>query len=226
LRAERAARRRELGVSEEVAFRSKPEMGWELLRRQLEEDGLPVEVGCGDPLYRRSPWLRAQLRGAGILYLAEVPCDPHVSLRRPWVSVPRWWRRQGRAPTRVKVLSPDKPVEVRALKEASETVWRRLTIRATERGLLRDQFVAQTKLDWAKTSARDPELARVFEVEVLPALSMANVRMLLQAVLPLPQLTPQQATDLGIEQLINWTRSRKSRLKQADNRPCVPPPDG
>ena len=51
-------------------------------------------------------------------------------------------------------------------------------------------FVAQTKLAWAQAYTRDPALARQLEVEVLPALSTANVRELLKAVLPLPQLTP------------------------------------
>jgi hypothetical protein len=249
--------------------------------------------------------------------MAEGPCDTQVYLRKPRVGVPRRRRRSGRTPTRVKVLSADKPVEVRTLAEDPEPVWHRLTIRAPERGLLRDEvaarrvwtisegqvvaewlvmrkesrgrvsyagshaprttsleqlawwkcqrylversnedakselgwdefqaqkyvawqhhvaltvlaswFVAQTKLAWAQTTERDPDVARVFEVDVLPALSMANIRTLLQAGLPLPQLTPQQATDLVIAHLINRTRSRKSRLNHADHRGCVSPPDG
>jgi hypothetical protein len=92
--------------------------------------------------------------------------------------------------------------------------------------VLASWFVAQTKLEWAQTTDRDPDVARGFEVDVLPALSMANVRTLLQAVLPLPHLTPQQATDLVITHLINRTRSRKSRLKHAAPRSCIPPPEG
>src|SRR5215470_14807305 len=74
-------------------------------------------------------------------------------------------------------------------------------------------FVAQTKLAWAQTYARDPDLARQLEVEVLPALSTANVRELLKAVLPVPQLTPQQATELVIIYLVNQTHSTSSRLR-------------
>lgn len=37
-------------------------------------------------------------------------------------------------------------------------------------------FIAQTKLDWAEEVACDPQLAQQLEVEVLPALSTANVR--------------------------------------------------
>ena len=74
-------------------------------------------------------------------------------------------------------------------------------------------FVAQTKLKWAQSYERDPKLARQLEVEVLPALSTANVRELLKAVLPLPQLTPQEATELVITHLINRARSTSSRLQ-------------
>jgi len=79
--------------------------------------------------------------------------------------------------------------------------------------ILATWFVAQTKLEWAQTYGRDPTLAQQFEVEVLPALSMANVRTLLQAVLPLPQLTPEQATQLVVKHLVNRSRATSSRLK-------------
>jgi len=74
-------------------------------------------------------------------------------------------------------------------------------------------FVAQTKLEWREQYARDPELARQLEVEVLPALSTANVRELLKAVLPLPDLTPEDATHLVTRMLVNRARSTSSRLK-------------
>lgn len=74
-------------------------------------------------------------------------------------------------------------------------------------------FVSQTNLEWTQRYARDPELARQLAVEVLPALSTANVRELLKAVLPVPQLTPEEANDLVITHLVNRARSTSSRLK-------------
>lgn len=74
-------------------------------------------------------------------------------------------------------------------------------------------FVAGVKLEWREAYARDPQLARQFEVEILPALSTANVRELLQAVLPVPQLTPQQARDVVATHLVNRARSTASRLR-------------
>lgn len=75
-------------------------------------------------------------------------------------------------------------------------------------------FVAGVKLEWRQTYERDPELAHQLELEVLPALSTANVRDLLQAVLPLPQLTPDQARELVVTHLVHRARSTSSRFKQ------------
>jgi hypothetical protein len=75
-------------------------------------------------------------------------------------------------------------------------------------------FMAQTKLNWALEYDRDEDLYRQLEAEILPFLSFSNIRELLRAVMPLPQLTPEEASRLVIQHLINRTRSRKSRLKK------------
>lgn len=74
-------------------------------------------------------------------------------------------------------------------------------------------FVAETKLDWQHLAPRDPHLAAQLEVELLPALSTANVRELLRAVLPLPSLSPEQAIELVIGHLLRRAASTRSRLK-------------
>lgn len=74
-------------------------------------------------------------------------------------------------------------------------------------------FIAETKLDWARQAARDPTLATQFEVEVLPLLSTANVREMLRAAMPLPQLSAQQASALVVKHLVNRARATKSRIK-------------
>jgi SRSO17 transposase len=79
--------------------------------------------------------------------------------------------------------------------------------------LLASWFIVDTKLEWAARYQRDPVLYERYQVEVLPALSVANVRELLRAALPLPQLSPAQAAALVIQHLDNRTRSRRSRLK-------------
>lgn len=78
--------------------------------------------------------------------------------------------------------------------------------------ILASWFITQTQLDWAANHPRNPCLLELYQTDVLPKLSLANVRSLLRAVMPLPQLSPLQAAALVVEHLDNRTRSRKSRL--------------
>lgn len=75
-------------------------------------------------------------------------------------------------------------------------------------------FIAETRLDWQEEHPRDPSLVEDYETDVLPALSMANVRELLRATLPLRQLSPLEAANLVVKHLDNRTRSRRSRLRK------------
>lgn len=80
-------------------------------------------------------------------------------------------------------------------------------------------FVAQTQLEWAQRHPPDVLLPPQMQTDRLAGLSMANVRTLLRAVMPLPQITPEDATRLVVEQLYNRTQVRKSRLKNGRNTP-------
>ena len=75
-------------------------------------------------------------------------------------------------------------------------------------------FITETRLDWARDYAHDPKLLAHYEIDVLPNLSMSNVRELLRAAMPLPQLSPRDAACLVVKHLDNRTRSRRSRLKR------------
>jgi len=80
-------------------------------------------------------------------------------------------------------------------------------------------FIAKTKLNYAIECERDPDLIQQLEVEVLPALSTANVRELMKAVLPLPQLSTDQARHLVAKHLVHRSRSTASRLRNRSNAP-------
>lgn len=84
--------------------------------------------------------------------------------------------------------------------------------------ILASWFVAETRLDWMTRFERDPALLEQYEVEVLPQLSVGNVRELLRAAMPLPQLSTQEAGSLVVEHFVNRTRSRKSRLRKLRER--------
>jgi len=84
--------------------------------------------------------------------------------------------------------------------------------------ILASWFVAQTKLRWVRQYPRDPKLYQELEVDLLPALSVANVRELLLTVMPLPQLSREQAAEQVVKHLVNRARSRKSRVKKKSSR--------
>lgn len=88
--------------------------------------------------------------------------------------------------------------------------------------ILASWFIAQIRLDWMTRFERDPALLEQYQVDVLPMLSVANVRELLRAAMPLPQLSPHEAADLVVKHLVNRTRSRRSRLRrQRDQIPDI-----
>ena len=76
-------------------------------------------------------------------------------------------------------------------------------------------FITQTRLQWLQKFVPDPHLLQLYEIELLPTLSVANIRTLLRAAMPLPQLTLSQAAHLVVKHLDNRTRSRKSRLHKS-----------
>jgi SRSO17 transposase len=84
--------------------------------------------------------------------------------------------------------------------------------------ILASWFIAETRLDWMERFERDPALLEQYEVDVLPMLSVGNVRELLRAAMPLPQLSTQEAAALVVEHLANRTRSRRSRLRKQRKR--------
>ena len=50
-----------------------------------------------------------------------------------------------------------------------------------------------TSLDWARQHPRDPTLVTDFAADRLPDLSVSNVRTMLRAAMPLPDLTADRA---------------------------------
>jgi SRSO17 transposase len=83
--------------------------------------------------------------------------------------------------------------------------------------ILASWFITHTRLAWAHRFQQDPDLLAEYEVKLLPRLSMANVRAMLIAAMPLPQLAPREAAYLVVKHLDNRTRSRKSRLRSGSS---------
>lgn len=79
-------------------------------------------------------------------------------------------------------------------------------------------FIAQTKFDWASQHHRDMHLTRELGSHCLPNLSIANVREMLRAVMPLRQLSIDQAISSVTRHLVNRARSRASRIRSQRRR--------
>jgi len=75
-------------------------------------------------------------------------------------------------------------------------------------------FIAETRMDWEADHPPDANLTTDYDTDILPALSMANVREMLRATLPLRQLSPLEAAALVVKHLDNRARSRRSRLRK------------
>ena len=135
--------RKRLGIPEEIDFRTKIKIGLDLIKTVKDND-LPFEIICFDDLYGRSEWLRGQLREDKLLYMADIPFTTYVYLKKPELGVPeKESGKRGKEPTKVKVLSCEKPQMVSLLAHCNDTQWSELRIRTTERGELRDLFAVR-----------------------------------------------------------------------------------
>ncbi len=141
--AEFADQREQAGVPSERRFKSKVELGWEMIQR-AQRRGLPFEFLACDALYGRANWFRSKLAQAGILYIADVPNTTRVYLKRPeWGVPPTAANHKGRALGTPRVLSKDQAIEVREIADDAKTVWKALQVRSTERGTLESEYTAR-----------------------------------------------------------------------------------
>jgi SRSO17 transposase len=140
---EMAKERQRLGIPSERTFKTKVELGWEMIQ-WTQANGLPFEaVGCDD-LYGRADWFRAALDDAGIIYMADVPCTTEVYLEHPEFGIPETPPDHRGPPFRKpRVLSPEKPLPVRQVAQRSDTQWQRIRVRPCERGILVAEFAAR-----------------------------------------------------------------------------------
>ena len=136
-------RRKKCGVPNDVVFKTKVELAWEMI---LHAKGNSVPFGwIGiDCFYGKDSWLRNQIDSEGMVYIADVPCDTLVWLERPTTGVPeRKEGVRGRSPTREKVIEGSDPIHVRDLKDQLESdQWNHVFIRDTERKKLWSNIVA------------------------------------------------------------------------------------
>src|SRR5271166_1236730 len=77
-------RREEAGVPEAVVFRTKPELGLEMVRQAFER-GLPFRWVTADSVYGDSPTFVQGVRGLGQWYVVDTSADARVWVTEPAV---------------------------------------------------------------------------------------------------------------------------------------------
>jgi SRSO17 transposase len=149
---QREAHRTRVGVPAERAFETKLDLGWRMIQRA----SVPYEAVACATRYGRSVWLRRQLAGAGLVYIAEVPAHTQVYLEKPVVGLPPGHPRA----KKLRVLE-GRPLQVRQVAARADMDWRHIPLRSTERGLLADVFAARQvwtayKSDKSRNAAAAP----------------------------------------------------------------------
>jgi SRSO17 transposase len=133
-------RRLQCGVPDDVIFKTKAQLGLEMLL-EAKERGVPFAWVGMDCFYGEQPWLRNEIDGSGMIYIADVPCDTQVWLHLPKTEVPERKGTCGRNPTREKTAPEEpRPVEVRKLADHPDTKYHRVYLRDTERKELWSQL--------------------------------------------------------------------------------------
>jgi SRSO17 transposase len=97
--ADCAERRKTCGVPEKIAFQTKPEVGWEMIREVVDDQQLRGRWGTCDEAFGRDTAFLEHVAGSGLGYLAEGPHETRGWLERPLPPVPAWSGR-GRQPSR------------------------------------------------------------------------------------------------------------------------------
>jgi SRSO17 transposase len=200
---EMAAERQRLGIPAERCFKTKVELGWEMIQR-VQGAGLPFEaVGC-DALYGRADWFRAEMDAAGIIYMADVPCTTEVYLECPQFGVPETPSdHRGRKYTKPRVLSPEKPLTVAQVARCSDTEWAWVRVRSCERGELIAKFAV--RLVWTLRDGAPTEewlvVRRESDGDCKYALSNAH------AETPLEELAWMQTQRYFVERAIQDAKS-------------------
>ena len=138
--AEDSKRRREAGVPDDVAFRTKGQIALDQVAA-LQRDGVPRAPVVADAGYGMITAWRDRLTLMGVPYVVGVTGGTTVWPEGQAPLPPRKWRRRGRPPTRVRRSAHHRPVSIIELAGLlSAGKWRGVTWRQGTRGAMRSRF--------------------------------------------------------------------------------------
>ncbi len=135
LEEEHAEQRQVCGVPEDLVFKTKPEIGLELLEKALQRDNLPFSWLAADALYGDSPAFRDGVAATGKHYFTAIKENTLIWCTPPKVHIPQW-SGHGRHPTRLRLSDTRKhPIPVKQLvKKIQKQDWVRAVIKEGSKG--------------------------------------------------------------------------------------------
>src|SRR5262249_44214082 len=151
-----AQRRRELGIPPERRFETKIALGLKMVKR-VKAKGVPFDLLACDALYGRDSQFRADLAAEDVQYAAQVPADTAVYLSEPRVGLPPKRGKRGPPRTPLRVLSGQRPQEVRDVAQHPQTVWLRVQVRVAGRGWSTAAFAVRRV--WTVAAGQRPRAA-------------------------------------------------------------------
>ena len=133
--AEFAKRRQKCGVPEDITFKTKQELSWEMIQSQAATKALRYQWLTCDEAFGRDTHLLDQIASANIWYFAEVSHDTRLWGQRPMTHIPEWSGR-GRKPTKEKLVvgEPQAQTVLEWANSLAPEVWSRHCIKEGAKG--------------------------------------------------------------------------------------------
>ena len=135
LEEEHAEQRQACGVPEDLVFKTKPEIGLELLENALQRDNLLFSWVAADALYGDSPAFRDGVAATGKSYFTAIKENTLIWCTAPKIHIPQW-SGHGRHPTRLRLRDTRKyPIPVKQLlKKIQKQDWIQAVIKEGSKG--------------------------------------------------------------------------------------------
>jgi SRSO17 transposase len=132
---EHSEQRQACGVPQDLVFKTKPEIGLELLKSAIQRDNLSFSWVAADALYGDSPAFRDGVAATGKSYFTAIKENTLIWCTPPKVHLPQW-SGHGRHPTRLHLSDIRKrPIPVKQLvKKIQKHDWVQTVIKEGSKG--------------------------------------------------------------------------------------------
>jgi len=127
--------RQACGVPEGLEFKTKPEIGLEMLKSAIQRGELPFFWVAADALYGDSPAFRDGVAATGKFYFTAIKDNTLIWCTPPKVHIPKWGG-HGRHPTRLRLSDKRKqPIPIEQLvQKIQKQDWTRAVIKEGSKG--------------------------------------------------------------------------------------------